>query len=103
MKHDMVSKSAAWDALCLSQAVIEFELDGTILWANPVFLDLMGYRLEDIAGHHHRMFCTEDYAASPAYADFWAKLGRGRFASGRYKRRGKDGRDIWLGDIWPTS
>ena len=96
MKHDMVSKSAAWDALCLSQAVIEFELDGTILWANQVFLDLMGYRLEDIAGHHHRMFCTEGYAASPAYADFWAQLGRGRFASGRYKRRGKDGRDIWL-------
>lgn len=96
MKQDMVSKGAAWDALCLSQAVIEFELDGRILWANSVFLDLMGYRLEDVVGHHHRMFCTGDYVASAAYADFWDTLAQGRFASGLFKRIGRDGREVWL-------
>lgn len=87
---------AAWDALCKSQAVIEFELTGEVIWANQLFLDTMGYRLEEIQGRHHRLFCEEDYASSRAYSDFWAKLGAGHFESNLYKRIGKDGREIWL-------
>ncbi|MCB2015406.1 MAG: PAS domain-containing methyl-accepting chemotaxis protein [Sphingobium sp.] len=87
---------AAWDALCKSQAVIEFELTGEVIWANSLFLDTMGYRLEDIQGRHHRLFCEEGYASSSAYGDFWTKLSTGHFESGLYKRLSKDGREIWL-------
>ncbi|WP_066968592.1 PAS domain S-box protein [Rhizorhabdus dicambivorans] len=90
------SDSAAWAALCRSQAVVEFDLSGVILWANDVFLRLMGYALDEIVGQHHRIFCGAEDARSPAYAAFWAKLGRGEFDAGEYKRFGKAGRELWL-------
>ncbi|MET4798935.1 PAS domain S-box-containing protein [Bradyrhizobium sp. LB11.1] len=64
-------------ALGKSQAVIEFNLDGTILTANRNFLDAFGYRLEEIKGKHHGMFVVPEERSSPAYREFWAGLGRG--------------------------
>lgn len=90
------SDDAAWAALCRSQAVIEFDLGGVILWANDVFLTIMGYDLGEIVGRHHRIFCSDEDARAPAYAAFWDKLGHGQFDSGEYKRFGKGGREIWL-------
>ena len=90
------SPQAAWDAICRSQAVIEFDPRGIILWANDSFLATMGYALADLEGRHHRIFCEPGCADTPAYADFWRKLGRGEFDAGEYKRVGKDGRAIWL-------
>jgi methyl-accepting chemotaxis protein len=87
---------AAWDAICRSQAVIEFAPDGTILWANDRFLATMGYTLPAIQGKHHRIFCTPEDAGSPDYAAFWQKLGNGAFDAGVYRRLGADGREIWL-------
>ena len=90
------SPQAAWDAICRSQAVIEFDPRGIILWANDSFLATMGYALADLEGRHHRIFCEPGYADTAAYADFWRKLGRGEFDAGEYKRVGKGGRAIWL-------
>lgn len=87
---------AAWDAICKSQAVIEFAPDGTILWANDLFLDLMGYGLEDIEGRHHRLFCHKEDAESADYAAFWKKLARGEHDGGEYRRITRHGGDIWL-------
>ena len=83
-------------ALNRVQAVIEFDLQGRILHANENFLRTVGYRLDEIQGQHHRMFCEPAYAASPAYQAFWAKLGNGEFDSGEYKRIGKGGREVWI-------
>ncbi|MFJ2994879.1 methyl-accepting chemotaxis protein [Pandoraea sp. NPDC087047] len=83
-------------AMDLAQAVIEFNLDGTVISANDNFLQALGYSLDEIRGKHHRLFCEPDYAASDAYRDFWAKLNRGEFDAGRYKRVGRAGREIWI-------
>jgi methyl-accepting chemotaxis protein len=79
-----------------SQAVIEFGLDGIVIAANENFLKIFGYRLEEVVGQHHRIFCDAGYAESPEYAQFWQKLGRGEYDAGEFKRIGKDGSDIWL-------
>ncbi|HVY06542.1 MAG TPA: methyl-accepting chemotaxis protein [Burkholderiales bacterium] len=79
-----------------TQAVIEFNLDGTILTANDKFLDAMGYRLDEIQGRHHRMFVEPSYGDSPEYALFWKKLNLGEHDSAQYKRIGKDGREVWI-------
>ena len=78
------------------QAVIEFNLDGTVITANPNFLKAVGYSLKEIQGKHHRIFCEEEYTKSRAYEDFWANLGRGESASGEYTRVGKGGKEVWL-------
>ncbi len=83
-------------AISKSQAVIEFELDGTILWANDNFCAATGYSLEEIKGKHHRIFCESEYANSPEYRQFWQKLGRGEFDSGEYKRITSSGEDLWI-------
>lgn len=83
-------------AIGRSQAVIEFNLDGTIVVANENFLKTLGYSLDEIKGKHHRMFCDDKYAASPDYKTFWEKLGNGEFFSARYKRFGKGGKAVWI-------
>ena len=83
-------------AICKSQAVIEFDLDGTIRRANDNFLGAMGYRLDEIQGRHHRMFAEPDYAASAEYAEFWRALKAGEFKGGEFKRIAKGGREIWI-------
>ncbi|MRL70063.1 PAS domain S-box protein, partial [Brevundimonas sp. SPF441] len=37
-----------------SQAVIQFDLDGTVRDANRNFLSVIGYELGEIFGRHHR-------------------------------------------------
>ncbi|WP_244618799.1 PAS domain-containing methyl-accepting chemotaxis protein [Rhizobium sp. 18065] len=83
-------------ALGRSQAIIEFNLDGTIITANENFCRTLGYSLSEIKGKHHRMFCEPAYVASAEYREFWASLGRGQFDSREYKRIAKDGSEIWI-------
>src|SRR6478752_8580573 len=82
-------------ALSKSQAVIEFNLDGTIVTANENFLSVVGYRLDEIQGRHHNMFVGAE-RDSAAYREFWAKLARGEFNSGEYKRFGKGDKEVWI-------
>jgi methyl-accepting chemotaxis protein len=84
------------DAIGLSQAVIEFDMQGNVLSANPNFLRTMGYTLAEIQGQHHSMFCEPGLAQSQAYRDFWADLGEGKFQSARYRRSGKHGAEVWI-------
>lgn len=84
------------NAIGRAQAVIEFNLDGTILTANENFLNTVGYSMEEIRGKHHRMFCDESYALTPAYREFWERLAAGKFESAEYKRFGKGGREVWI-------
>nr|MDT0666594.1 PAS domain-containing protein [Micromonospora sp. DSM 115978] len=83
-------------AISRAQAVIEFNMDGTIVTANENFLNAMGYALDEIQGKHHSMFVTPEDRASSAYADFWARLNRGQFEAAEYKRIGKGGKEIWI-------
>jgi len=84
------------DAINKSQAVIEFALDGTIRTANQNFLNAMGYTLPEVQGKHHRMFVEPAYRESPAYREFWARLGRGEYQAGQFKRIGKNGKEVWI-------
>jgi methyl-accepting chemotaxis protein len=83
-------------AIDRSQAVIEFQLDGTIIEANENFLATMGYRMDEIAGRHHSMFVDPADAASPQYARFWERLRAGEFFADAYKRVGAGGAEIWF-------
>ncbi len=78
------------------QAVIEFNLDGTVSTANDNFLEALGYTLDEIKNKHHRMFCDPSYTNSLEYARFWEKLNRGEFDTGEYKRITKAGKEIWI-------
>ncbi|WP_213739740.1 PAS domain-containing methyl-accepting chemotaxis protein [Bradyrhizobium sp. dw_411] len=84
------------DAIARAQAVIEFDLDGTIIKANENFLKTLGYSLAEIQGKHHSMFVEPAMRESPAYREFWAALNRGEYFADEYKRLGKGGKEVWI-------
>ncbi len=84
------------NAIDRAQGVIEFDLSGNILTANSNFLNLLGYRLDELKGQHHQLFCEPDYVKSSAYREFWSALGNGKFFTGRYMRVSKYGQRIWI-------
>lgn len=88
--------SAVLDALNRSQAIIEFDLTGKILKANDNFCKAVGYQQSEIIGRHHSMFLAPEEAANAEYKSFWAKLSRGEYDQGQYRRRAKNGDEIWI-------
>ena len=83
-------------AIDRSMAVIEFNLEGEVVSANQNFLDLMGYRREEVIGQHHRLFCLPEDSHSDDYRQFWARLNKGEFMSDRFRRVTKQGQQVWL-------
>ena len=88
--------NAKLEAIGRAMAVIEFNLDGTIITANSNFLQRMGYSLAQIQGKHHRLFCTAELANSATYSDFWRRLNQGELFSGQFERVDKHGQTVWL-------
>src|SRR4051794_8183556 len=84
------------EALNKSQAIIEFNMDGTILTANKNFLDALGYTLEEVQGKHHSMFVSETVKRSEEYRKLWEALNRGMFQAAEFKRIGKGGKEVWI-------
>jgi methyl-accepting chemotaxis protein len=95
-KMQMADLEGQISAINKSNAVIHFNLDGTIISANQNFLGATGYSLGEIKGQHHRMFVTDADRNAPQYRQFWEALNRGEFQSGEYRRMAKGGREIWL-------
>ncbi|WP_211228961.1 methyl-accepting chemotaxis protein [Thalassobaculum salexigens] len=91
-----VFSSGQTDAIGKSMAVIEFELDGTIVRANQNFLDTLGYSLSEIQGKHHSMFIDPAQVKGEEYKQFWPSLAAGNFKQGEFKRIGKGGREVWI-------
>jgi methyl-accepting chemotaxis protein len=101
-RRDLKAEARAQDleakfaAVSRSQAVIEFELDGTIVSANDNFLAAMGYAAEEIVGRRHAMFVDPAEAAGDDYRAFWAKLKAGQFVAGKFRRLAKGQREVWI-------
>lgn len=84
------------DSLGRAQAVIDFSIDGIVTEVNENFLATMGYSREEVLGKHHSMFVDEEYAKSSDYREFWSTLKQGKFLAGKFLRKDKHGKDIWL-------
>ena len=95
MQHESES-NAKLQAVDRAMAVIEFNLDGSIITANQNFLTRMGYSLAELKGKHHRIFCTPELANSTTYQDFWRRLNQGELFHGQYERVDKRGQTVWL-------
>jgi len=95
-KTSMAELQGKVEAISRSQALIEFDLDGVILHANQNFLDVLGYRLDEIVGRHHSIFVDAPYRESADYRTFWQSLHRGEFQAGQFRRVAKGGKPVWI-------
>jgi len=95
-EQSFLELEAKFEAISKAQAVIEFNMDGTIITANDNFLNTVGYALDEIQGQHHSLFVEPQLKASAAYKEFWQKLNRGEYEAKEYKRLGKNGKEVWI-------
>lgn len=95
-KQRIVDYASQIEAIRRSQCVVTFSMEGIVLDANDVFLEVMGYTLDEVRGKHHSMFVSAEYAASREYALFWEHLSRSEFQAAEFKRIGKGGKEVWL-------
>ena len=91
-----ISNEDLFNAINRSQGFIEFDMDGMIINCNQIFLDVVGYELNEIKGKHHSIFCDDEFVNSQDYKDFWGKLNLGEFHSGEYKRINKSGEKVYI-------
>jgi len=95
-KHLTANFQGQLDALSRVMGKVEFALDGTILDANPRFLETVGYSLDELKGQHHSRLVNSDYAQSADYRAFWDTLRRGEYLAGEFCRVAKDGHEVWI-------
>ncbi len=88
--------SSQINAINQSNASVEFDLNGIILSANEIFLNLMGYTENEIVGKHHSVLVESDFAVSKEYRHFWDNLKKGEFQQGEFKRIHNNEEVIWL-------
>ena len=96
LKRKEMEISNRMNAINRSNAVIEFDLDGNIKFANDSFLNLLGYSQDEIVNKHHSLFVEDDMKCSDTYKDFWSDLREGKFFSGEVIRKKKNGKLIYL-------
>lgn len=88
------------NAINSAYAFIEFDTNGNIINANDNFLNILGYRSDEIVGRHHRMFCEASIANSSEYSQFWSNLRDGKAQQGVFKRVGKNGSAFYIQAIY---
>ncbi|MFF2479998.1 methyl-accepting chemotaxis protein [Paenibacillus sp. NPDC058071] len=92
----VLSERAVLAALEQSLAMIEFTIEGEVLWANDHFAQAMGYQQSELIGLHHRQFCTPDYANSSDYKLLWSNLRSGSKFQEKIVRVAKNGNLLHL-------
>lgn len=95
-KQKALEDEARLAAMSRSQCVVEFDLQGRVLTANPNFLQTTGYTLDEIVGQPHHLFLLPDEAEQPASRAFWQSLLGGEFQAGEYLRVGKGCKPVWI-------
>lgn len=92
----VVDQHIMFTAMEQSLAMIAFDPQGKVLWANNNFANLMGYTTEALPDMHHRQFCLKQFISSQEYIDFWNNLRNGKAFHDKVQRITKDGRVLWL-------
>ncbi len=83
-------------AIGKAQAVIEFNVDGTVRSLNDNFSKMFGYSSIDLQGKHHSALVSAEESSGADYRTFWVNLARGEAVASRCKRIARDGREIWV-------
>ncbi|MDE1159616.1 MAG: PAS domain S-box protein [Neorhizobium sp.] len=99
-KAQEVDERGQVDAINQTQAVVHFSLEGVVLDANDLFLRAVGYARDELIGQHHSILVEDDYRQSQDYCDFWGALAAGEHKAGQYRRRHKNGCDVWLQAVY---
>jgi len=96
VKYKFQSIDDTLKAINISNALVEFEPDGTIVSCNDKFCDLVGYSRNELIGKNHSTLVSTEEVEDSQYREFWRRLKAGFSNSGEFKRIGKGGKEVWI-------
>lgn len=94
--HQVFNHENMFNAIERSLAMILFDSNGDILWANDNFVQVIGYRTEELKNMNHKQLCLSTYANSQDYVVFWNNLRANKAFHDKVERVRKDGSILWL-------
>ena len=83
-------------AINKAQCVFDLDMNGVVLGANDNFLHTFGYSLDELKGQHHDVLLDPVERDKADYRALWTKLARGEYEGGKFRRRARDGREVWV-------
>ncbi len=83
-------------AMMANQPCVQFSVDGSILSANDLFLDLLGYEAKALVGQDQSLLVASDQAVAAQYLRVWEGLAAGRSAMGKFEHTTQHGEALWL-------
>ena len=84
------------EALRALYSIVEYDPSGKILWANENFLEIFGYKLDELINKHHRILLPFNQTRSSDYQHFWSEITKGYTIRNIFKRVTKGETEVWL-------
>ncbi|HXS30708.1 MAG TPA: PAS domain-containing protein, partial [Steroidobacteraceae bacterium] len=98
--HSKLDYEGQINAIAKAQGVIECLPSGEIINANDIYLNLLGYSLDEVKGKNYSMFLDAESRASASYNTFWPAMSRGESRQGDYRKLTRDGREVWVQGVY---
>lgn len=83
-----------FNAISKSNAVIEFDPDGTVLSTNDLVENLLGYQPNELTGKEYTFLFKDELINNNE--QFWQKLVKGEALAGSYQCMHKNGTQTWI-------
>jgi PAS domain S-box-containing protein len=96
LQHATRQMDNQWQALNRSLAVVIFDIDARVVYANDLFLAVMGFQFAEIEGKHYRDYVIPDAETMQEYYWLWDQLRQGLSVSKEFKRQNKAKEVIWI-------
>jgi methyl-accepting chemotaxis protein len=98
--HSKLDYEGQLKGIARLQGVIETTPTGEIIWANDIYLKLLGYTLEELKGRHYGIVVDKEIAEAEIFRSFWASMQKGEVRQNDYRKRCKDGSHVWVNAIF---
>jgi methyl-accepting chemotaxis protein len=98
--HSKLDYEGQLKGIARLQGVIETTPTGEIIWANDIYLKLLGYTLEEVKGKHYGMVVDKEIAEAEIFREFWHSMQKGEVRQNDYRKRCKDGSHVWVNAIF---
>lgn len=96
IKETTLDYTGKLEAIGRSNAFVEFDTEGNVVEANPIFLNVTGYKNEELQGKPYEFLLPESEKGKPQVQMMWDNLKAGTFFSGEFIQKSKEGKDLWL-------
>ncbi|HOY69866.1 MAG TPA: methyl-accepting chemotaxis protein [Methylotenera sp.] len=84
------------EALNQTFGVMECDMTGNITECNSIFMEPLGYKRDELVGHHVGILLPPEVGQSTEYKKMWEELNAGKSVTRQIRRISKDRKEYWF-------